>query len=210
MNILKLIVLGFILNSAFATDLVFMSENKDGKVIMLQNKNGELKQLTDNKLWNLYPDISPDGRYVSFVSGENEKSLNLFVLDRNSNQLEKWDVGEGLVLHTRFSRNAKRLYFSAPLGKDGINQIAYIDLEKERLTGHHKLMNNVHLFYPKINIIKDDKTSFFPSPTTDSTFIAYQRNKSEKQREIVLYNVEEKKHLIIDEGMSPSLSLIHI
>ena len=114
--------------------LVFMHELGDAKHVVMANADGTgAHDITPDGEWGLYPDISSDGRFVSYSSGASESALGISVRDLSGGVLERWTPQDGLYLHSKLSGDGRYLAFSGPVGTDGAQRVAVIDLSKERL-----------------------------------------------------------------------------
>ncbi len=175
----------------------FMKEDLKSKEIILQDNLGQNVFRTDNKFWSLYPDISANGKYLTYIQGENENKLSIKVV-RLQDQKE-WTVNSpfaGSVLHPKISKNLKFLFFSAKNAAN-LNQIYYFDFSD--------LITNKE---PQIKSLNEDE-AYFPRPSSDANFIVYQKNSKIKnpiKREIIFLDRIQNKKTVIAEGMSPNLS----
>lgn len=186
MKFLTLIFL--VVSCASRADYVFMKETETSKTIQLVNSK-EVKAVSDlnSKNWALYPDISADGEEVVFVEGPDQSNLHLAVLNLKTNEKKIFQPKiSGMVLHPKFTKNKKFIFFSAP-GVNGKNNIHYVDRNFEE------------------KIVNESEEAYFPRPSADGSFLVYQRNSAGK-KEIVLFDRTENTTKVIAEGMSPSLS----
>src|SRR5688500_18464589 len=101
--------------SSFA-DYVFMHESEQGKSIRLQS-GADQTILNDqsSKQWAPYPDITANGEVVIYSEGADGKDLHLTYLHRKSNLVYRFHHPHtGMVLHPKFTKNAKWIFYSAP------------------------------------------------------------------------------------------------
>jgi Tol biopolymer transport system component len=150
----------------------------------LKTSAGE-KKLTEGSNWHLYPDISSDGKSVVYVSGADQKNLQLHLMDLTDKKSEILSVPmKGMILHPKLTKNNQYVFFSAPV--ENKNSIFAIDLKDNK----------------KLIEITPSEEAYFPRPSSDGLFVVYQRNINEK-KEIVFYDrLENKKEVIINNPTS--------
>ena len=190
--------------SAFCEQSVFLVEGQAGKQIGMTSDFSHFTYLTEDKSQlSLYPDISSDGDWVTYVQGSDKDSLQIVVY--NSKTLKKEIWGEkGFILHPRFSRNGDKLFFSLKMGSG--NKIVYYDLSKLRTNNIPIEVAGIKYFALAPTLLDLPDQGYFPSPYQEGDKIIYQKNDSANKRQIVIYSLIDKKEEIIDEGMAPSLS----
>lgn len=202
MKFLSILML-LVSSSAFA-DMVFMREWDNQKHIMHTNSKNITTQITSGDLMHLYPDISPDGKTVVYVEGQitpaGTQELYLVTKNLETNKTEKWHSDEikGLVLHPKFSKNGQFIFFSAPSPK---NRVFFFEPNKFR----NKNAGDVTTLSFKAEALDKEDEGYFPRPSSDGNFVVFQRNIN-GAREVVLFDRLENSKLVIDKGMSPSLS----
>lgn len=192
--------------SSIHAEMVFMRETevnqKAQKHILLQKNNGEIFQITEGDESHLYPDISSDGRTIVFVEGKidpEHTDLKLTLLNRGKKLQLAVEGNNGMILHPKFSKNGERLYFSAPSKKlSGKNTVFFLKANQWKNSTADTLS-------VKAEALDETEEQYFPRPSADGQFIVYQRNTG-KKREIVLFDSLEETKVVVDEGMSPSLS----
>lgn len=195
-----------ILSSTTMADMVFMREWDQQKHIMHTDNNGVTTQITSGDLMHLYPDISPDGKSVVYVEGQITEtgSQDLYLVTQNliTKKIEKWQSQDlkGMILHPKFSKNGQFIFFSAPSLK---NKVFYFEPSKFRKS--MKNNSDVTTLSFTASILDKDDEAYFPRPSSDGNFVVYQRN-TNGVREVVLYDRLEGTKIVIDQGMSPSLS----
>lgn len=203
---MKLIVLLSLLLGAQAAlaDFVYMQEDKDGKSVILQTNEGTSTSVLNEsaKEWAIYPDISADGEEFVYVEGPGAEDLHLTYKNPKKNILQRFHLSQkGMLLHPKFSKNGKYIFYSAP-GPKGKNTIFYFDrVELVKSQG----TNLVDFSLKDAKALDDSEESYFPRPSSDANFVVYQRN-TNGLKEIVLFDRLENKKTIIAEGMSPALS----
>lgn len=183
-----------------------MREKGTEKHIWLQHQGEKAQQITKGTQWHLYPDISQDGKQMTWVEGENDSTLSLVTYQVDDKSKEIWKLNaNGLILHPQFSSNAHYIFYSAPNGK-GENKIFYFSPKEKRSElaftreGEHKtyfLSNPIQL--------KHNGSGYFPRPVPNGDKIIFQRN-SQGQREIVEYDLKSHEQKVIAQGMSPQVS----
>lgn len=188
--------------TSIAQEMVFLVEGAQGKHVGFSKDFKTFEYLTTGSDWHLYPDISANGEWITYVHGKDQDHLSVVVENRRNGIKEKWGT-EGFVLQPKFSDNAKVIYFTKMI--NGKNQIAKINLAEARKVIRPRLQNGYLMYTVSDEVLKVLGTSFFPVPFENGEKIIYQRNQNSK-REIVLYNFVEKKETVISEGMSPTLS----
>jgi len=175
-------------------DLVFMKESQSGKSVFLQKSEGQntvqLNHSPDKMA--IYPDISPDGKHVAYVEGPSPQNLQLVYRNLETQEERVFSSPRpGMVLHPKFTRNGKLLFFSMP-GPRGKNTIAFLDPSKAQSLSD-------------ATVIDSTEESYFPRPSSDGNFVVYQRNLNGK-KEIVIYHRIDSEKTVLAEGMSPALS----
>jgi N-acetylneuraminic acid mutarotase len=188
MNLALLIVLSLSSFILCAQDLVFMRETASEKTVEVLHQ-GNIEVIANGPAWNLYPDISSDGNFVTFVRGIDDKTLSLYLYDRSSKKLNRLISDEGLILHPRFAKGANLIFYSAP-DLSGKNQI---------------MMLNRVMSTPIKTKLTNDEAAFFPVPSSDASLLTYQRNTGSK-REIILLSMADLSSEVIDDGMAPAFS----
>lgn len=200
MKFITSLALMLLTSTVFTTasaDMVFMREWDSQKHIMLKDSLGNITQITSGDLAHLYPDISPDGKNVVYVEGtiSDTGAQDLYLVTKNlvTNKTQKWispDI-KGMILHPKFSKNGKYIFFSGPAVK---NRIFYFE---------PKAFKNSLSYSPTVLDSVDE--AYFPRPTSDGSAVVYQRN-SNGLREIVLLDRLEESKTVIAAGMAPALS----
>lgn len=197
-----LVLLGLLASCASYADFVYMREDSQGKSILLQGSQLTTLNDTSNKLWAIYPDISADGNEFIYTEGTGPEDLNLTYVNKKKNLTQRFSLArKGMLLHPKFSKNGKYIFFSAP-GLDGKNTIHFFDREAEvRRQGSG--LSDYSL--SQATVLSTGEESYFPRPSSDGNFVVYQRNVPGK-KEIVLFDRLENTKTVLAEGMSPALS----
>lgn len=197
----------FLTFPSYGEEMVFLVEGAKGKQVGISSDFKNYDYFTkDFNHWHLYPDISADGEWITYVQGENEKSLRLIVENKKLKIKEIWG-DKGFLLQPRFSNNSHKVFFS--LKTESGNQLAYYDLallrQKHRpeSQGEFSFYNLKPEFSFSTEMVGD---IYFPAPFQEGERIVFQKNTSDKKRHIVFYDFLQKKEQILDEGMAPSLS----
>lgn len=195
--------IGILFSSTVFADFVYMKEDQHGKSIQLQSEVGTTT-VNDSStgMWALYPDISPDGNEFVYVEGKDQTDLHLAYFNKKKNLTQKFHpVHKGMLLHPKFSKNAKWVFYSAP-GENGKNNIFTFNVsELTAKQGSHQ----VDFSLAEAKNLTPDEEAYFPRPSSDGNFVVYQRNANGK-KEIVLFDRIEKTKVVLAEGMSPALS----
>ncbi len=181
-----------------------MQESKNGKSVVLQTYNGSPRVLNDLTSKNLaiYPDITPDGQEVVYVEGPATNDLSITYQHLGKNLVQRFHATQkGMILHPKFSRNGRLIYYSAP-GPKSKNTIFYFDRAVE-VYRQGQGLNDYTLEGAKL--LDGAEESYFPRPSSDGNFVVYQRN-TEGKKEIVLFDRLENTKTVLAEGMSPALS----
>ena len=199
-----LIILGFIISNIVFADVVYMQESKIGKSVILQPYNSSPRTLNDLSSKNLaiYPDITPDGLEVVYVEGPATNDLSITYQHLEKNVVQHFHAPQkGMILHPKFSRNGRLIYYSAP-GPKSKNTIFYFDRAAEVYRQGQGLTD---YSLESAKLLDGTEESYFPRPSSDGNFVVYQRN-TEGKKEIVLFDRLENTKTILAEGMSPALS----
>jgi Tol biopolymer transport system component len=198
-------LLGLLFIQTALADLVYMKEDQQGKYVMLKNdKHSETQVISDlgSKNWALYPDIAPDGEELIYVEGPNQQDLALTYKNIAKNIVQKFHPQtKGMVLHPKFSKNGKFIFYSAP-GPQGKNTIYFFDRAAEVARQGDGLAD---FSLESATPIDTTEESYFPRPSSDGNFLVYQRNTGTK-KEIILFNRLDGTKKVLAEGMSPALS----
>lgn len=197
-------LLGLMLSNLAMADVVYMQENKDGKSVILQPYNGPARTLNDltSKHWAIYPDITPDGQEVVYVEGPDANDLSITYQNLGKNIVQRFHASKkGMILHPKFSKNGRFIYYSAP-GPKTRNTVFYFDRASE-VNRQGQGINDYTLDAAKL--LDESEESYFPRPSSDGSFVVYQRN-TEGKKEIILFDTVENKKTVLAEGMSPALS----
>ncbi len=185
----------FVSTSVFAQKIVYMREWNDSKQIYWANADGSNpKALTSGANWHLYPDITSDGWTVAYASGRDERSLEIYTEDLDNGKKTLWSKTAGMNLHPRFSGDGNCLAYSGPTStQDTTQRIHLVNLK----TGTQVA-------------IESAKSAYFPSLNSDCSVLIYQRNLADGFKEIVRYDLKEKKEQALTAtgtiNMSPTLS----
>lgn len=203
MKYLVLLSLGLMVSCASFADFVYMKEDASGKSIQHQSNNG-LSTLNDSsaKLWAIYPDVTPNGNEFIYCEGPAGDDLHLTYFNKLQNKTVRFHLpGKGMLLHPKFSKNGKWVFYSAP-GAKGKNTVFFFNLSDE-MNRQGKDLSDYSL--ANARMLSFEEESYFPRPSSDANFVVYQRNMNGK-KEIVFYDRLEDEKKVIAEGMSPALS----
>ena len=196
--------LGIMISNVVGADVVYMQENLQGKSVILQSHNAPARALNDltSKNWALYPDITPDGQEVVYVEGPTQSDLSITYQHLGKNLIQRFHAQQkGMILHPKFSKNGRYIYYSAP-GPKSKNTVHYFDRALE-VNRQGQRLNDYSLEAAKV--LDENEESYFPRPSSDGSFVVYQRNTAAK-KEIILFDRIENKKTVLAEGMSPALS----
>ncbi len=199
-----LIGLGLVASFSAFADFVYMKEDATAKSIQLQANTDSPTTLNDtsNKMWAIYPDISPDGHEFLYCEGQDQTDLHLTYVNRKKNLTQRFNLpAGGMLLHPKFSKNGKWIFYSAP-GPQGKNAIYFFDRDLE-VTRQGEGLADYSLANAKL--LSPEEEGYFPRPSSDGNFVVYQRNSNGK-KEIVLFDRLENTKKVFAEGMSPALS----
>ena len=197
------LILFTIISSAIASEMVFLVEDSQGgKHVGYSSDFKNYKLLTKGSEWNLYPSISNDGKWLTYVKGQSQKSLGVIVENRGNKVRELWG-SRGFILQPKFADNSNLVFFSKQI--NGKNKIVKIDLEESRKTIRPTIQNGYTVYRANETVYDELGEGYFPVPFETGEKLVYQRN-TNKVREIVLYDFNTKKEIVISKGMSPSLS----
>lgn len=203
-DLMKLMLAALLLTHAALADVVYMREDASGKAVMLEAGSQPARAINNlnSKDWAIYPDITPDGQEIVFVEGPGPEDLHLTYQNLATNVIQKFHATQkGMILHPKFTKNGKYIFYSAP-AKNGKNTVYYFDREAEVNRQGQNLLN---YSLDAAKMLDETEESYFPRPSSDGSFVVYQRNVSGK-KEIVLFDRIENKKSVIAEGMSPALS----
>jgi hypothetical protein len=188
---------------AAETAMVFMRETSQGKHVVLKQNNTETV-LTHGKNWHLYPDISADGKWVTWVEGASQRNLSVVLYNVQNKSREKWELArKGQTLHPRLTKNGETIFFSAPTVNG--NKIVYFKPDQSRGRIDRQEADGTRVYRITALNVTHQGQGFFPQPSADGSFVVFQRNLFNR-REIVEYNFITKTTRVLAEGMSPALS----
>lgn len=195
-----------ILSCASRADYVFMKETENSKTIQwvkgVEASSTQTLNDVDRKEWALYPDISANGEEMIFVEGPGATDLHLTYKNLKKNVTQRfYPVHKGMTLHPKFSKNSRYVFYSGARA-DGKNTIYFFDrAELVQRQGSR----STEFTLDEVQTLDASEESYFPKPSSDGSFVVYQRNSAGK-KEIILFDRVEKEKLVIAEGMSPALS----
>jgi hypothetical protein len=199
-----LVLFGLLASCSTFADFVYMKEDQFGKSIQLQRDAHNPTTLNDsnNKMWAIYPDISPDGNEFIYCEGEDQSNLHLTYVNKTKNLTQRFNLkNHGMLLHPKFSKNKQWIFYSAP-GVNGKNTIFYFDRVAEVSRQGAGLLD---YSLENAKMLASEDEAYFPRPSSDGNFVVYQRNVTGK-KEIVLFDRLENTKKVLAEGMSPALS----
>ncbi|MCM2350523.1 MAG: hypothetical protein NDI69_10925 [Bacteriovoracaceae bacterium] len=199
-----LVLLGLLASCSSFADFVYMKEDAQGKSVQLKNQQGAPTTLNSasNKLWALYPDVTPDGNEFVYAEGEGADNLHLTYVNKHKKLTQKFALPQkGMLLHPKFSKNGRFIFYSAP-GPQGKNTIFFF--ERETLVSAQGAGLNEYSL-TSAQMLAPEEEAYFPRPSSDGNFVVYQRNHHGK-KEIVLFDRLENTKKVLSEGMSPALS----
>jgi hypothetical protein len=188
--------------SSFA-DFVYMKEDAQGKRVQLQTSHGTqtLNHIQEG-VWALYPDVSANGQEFIYSEGTGPRDLHLTYVNQKKNITQRFNLPQkGMLVHPKFSKNGRHIFYSAP-GKTGKNTVFFFDREAEVLRQGKNLTD---FSLEDARALDESEESYFPRPSSDGSFVIYQRNTSGK-KEIILFDRVENTKTILAQGMSPALS----
>lgn len=191
--------------SAFALPpMVFMRETNLGKQIVLKQNNQEI-QITSDSNWHLYPDISADGKWITWVEGPSEKNLSVALYNIQTRSKERFVTPiKGMSLQPRFSKNGNQIFFSTPTSSG--NKIAVIVPAELRASSTPRNDSGTKVYKIEPQTVPHDGQGYFPRPSSDGSFVIFQRN-TLFNKEIVEYNFMTKTLRVLAKGMAPAMSL---
>lgn len=188
--------------SSFA-DFVYMKEDAQGKRVQLQTSHGTqtLNHIQEG-VWALYPDVSANGQEFIYSEGTGPRDLHLTYVNQKKNITQRFNLPQkGMLVHPKFSKNGRYIFYSAP-GKTGKNTVFFFDRKAEVLRQGKNLTD---FSLEDARALDESEESYFPRPSSDGSFVIYQRNTAGK-KEIILFDRVENTKTILAQGMSPALS----
>lgn len=207
---LPAIMLGASTTAFCQSQLVYMQEVAAQKHVMLAGIDGSNPtQMPSDEAWALYPDISTDGRYIAYSGGQDETKLGIMIYDSKRKVTEQWTAQNGLYLHADLSGDGRFLAFSGPLGENGKQAVAVINLAKERAKGPSLVEGGREIYQPQLTVVKHTMPIYFPTLSSDGEFVIYQTSQG-NTKYLVQHNLLSNKNtdLTAVDGyaMSPALS----
>jgi hypothetical protein len=180
------------LSASTQASLVYMHEQGDEKQIYLAHEDGSgTHPITSGALWHLYPDLSADGKRVVFAQGPAADQLGISVMELETGKTQEIAPARGMNLHPRYSGDGLWLAYSGPVEGASFSE------------------NRIHLLNLKTHsasLLPDALPSYFPAPSSDGTFVVYQRSKSPSEKEIVLYRTDSKETTVLSDSLPQSMS----
>lgn len=205
-------------NAAVQNQIVYMYEDETEKKVVLADHAGKtLRTFSSSTEWFLYPDVSADGKYLTYISAPRDftspnPNTKVVVHNLKSGETEVFQQSQGFYVHPRFAGNGETLFVSAPLGASQSQSIAYLDLNAVRESSSNKSCVPQTLtctYQVNFSVVPSEGKNYFPAPSSDSTFVAFQ-NEVDGKRKILLYNFDSKKTETVStvdgQTMSPALS----
>lgn len=202
---MKTLILGLLVSLPLfaANPLVFMREKDESKQIVI-SMDGQEEVLSSGTDWHLYPDLTADGRMVTWVEGTSGEELHVALYDRTQKSRERFEVcPAGMTLHPRFTKNGRELFFS--MGTPTGNKIAHFVPADSRTVLDRTESDGTKVWHLNPRQITHDGQGFFPRPSSDGAFVIYQRNLNGK-KEIIEHDLINKSFKVLAEGMAPALS----
>lgn len=198
---MKLLIFLCFLSTAVHADFVHLAITQDNHQILLTQNSGTRVLSTINEKLVLYPDISPNGKELIYLSGNNPQDLLIKYQNlETKKEIELTLSHPSMIIHPQFSHNTQFIFFSAQ-DQEGVSRIYAYPLKEEMKKHKHAKTLSLET---AINL-SPDEVAFFPRPSSDGNFLVYQRNQNGKKEIIFLdrvFNIKE----VIAEGMSPALS----
>ncbi len=158
-----------------------------------------------------YPRIDASGGQIAFSQGADEQGLSIMMKDLKTGAAEQWTPEDGMNTHPRFSGNGRYLAFTGPLGPGKKAQIGIIDLETARKSAKpERNAQGITSYKISPRVIDSEYESYFPTISSDGSFVVFQRTKGKADKDIVLFDLTNNRLEEITkekgEWMSPSLS----
>lgn len=199
-----LVLLGLFTSQLAFANFVYMKEDAQGKSVLWQDQGSAPTTLNqrENKLWALYPDVTPNGQEFVYLEGEGPDNLHLVYVNKQKNLTQKFTLPEkGMLMHPKFSKNGRYIFYSAP-GPKGKNTLFFFERDS-LVRSQGQGLSEYSL--ATAQMLVPDEEAYFPRPSSDGNFVVYQRNQAGK-KEIVLYDRIENTKKVLAEGNSPALS----
>jgi N-acetylneuraminic acid mutarotase len=198
-----LLILGLLASCSSFADFVYMKENPQGKSVQLQSyKSVSTLNESTEKVWALYPDISADGNEFLYCEGTRPEDLHLTYVNKKKSLTQRFSLFQkGMLLHPKFSKNGRMIFYSAP-GPKGKNTIFFFDRAEEVMSQGQSL---TEYSLANAKMLAPEDEAYFPRPSSDGNFVVYQRNTTGRKEIVLLDRLEETKK-VLAEGMSPALS----
>src|SRR6185436_7428258 len=105
-----------------------------GHIYEVPVEGGTAKRLTDGRSWNLFPRVSPDGRFIAF-SSDRAGQFDVWIMDRQGGSLRNVSGGPGRtfdnIYRPAWSADGQRIY-AAGAGDGAPSQLIAFDLRGGR------------------------------------------------------------------------------
>jgi hypothetical protein len=173
----------------------------------------DARVITEGPDLHVFPDISADGRYVAYAGGPDQAHLAIEIRDLETGVVEEYETAHGQSLHVSFSGDGRWLVYSSPRGAK--SALVLVDLADARAKGLYTEIQTErgprrrYTGTPRL-IQEDGNNLYFPSLSSDGSFVIYHRSKDAARKEAVKLDLEsgEKTTLTPVDGyiMAPSLS----
>ncbi len=188
---------------AATAPFVFMRESDQEKQIILRHGDVETA-LTHGPAWHLYPDISADGQWVTWVEGPSERDLAVVLYNTRLKKRERFELDRtGMALHPRLTKNGETIFFSAPSSSG--NKIMFFSPKNSRSDMTREESDGTRVYRITPATLAHSGSGYFPRPSHDGSLVIFQRNGLLK-KEIVEYNRATDTTRVLAEGMAPALS----
>lgn len=198
---MKLLILISLLSTPVWADFVHLTLDGGSHQILLTQEEGTKVVNHSTEKLVLYPDITPDGKELIYVTGPDHQ--NLSIKYKNLIKGDDYQLSlphSSMIVHPNFSHNGEFIFYSAQ-DTQGVSRIYAYPLKEEI----KKNKGATTLSLESATNLSPGEIAFFPRPSSDGNFLVYQRN-SKGKKEIIFFDRISNIKEVIAEGMSPALS----
>lgn len=107
---------------------------RDGQALVLLQEGSETVLEENEDGWNATPEVSPDGRFLVFMSSREAGNPEIYRMELDTHQSQRLTDHPGYDTQPHFSPDGKRIVFCRKEGEDGTSQLYSMNPDGSALT----------------------------------------------------------------------------